>query len=187
MKRKILLLCACSFMLTIAPLPTTDAQSQYGSRAYYSNGKVTNRWIRYRQGDYYGTYFKYKPTPQATQYQHHMAYYFPKKGNYVYYYNPQTKKYWGRCPFNPTRENPYQILNWADQHEKLDYVKESAFTKVTPNLKVTLYADGGPREYVVNPSPNGMPPLPGTLGQADPEPMPPPPPAPERAGWDWSS
>jgi hypothetical protein len=169
--------------------PPGAAHAQAGrGRSYYSNGKVTNRWIRYRKGDYYGMYYKYKAKRGDDRYQYHMAYYFPRKGRYVYYYNPQTKKYWGRCPFNPSRTNPYQILNADDQASKIDDVDETKFVKLTVNVRVTVFVPGGGKKQVVmSPSGCGMPPIPGTAGTADPEPMPPPPPAPEVAGWGWDS
>lgn len=144
------------------------AAANAAARQYYSNGKTVGRWHYYPQQKAFGMYYKYKPTANYAGYKYHMAYYYPSRPKYVYYYNPDTKKYWGRCPLNPTRQNPYQILDYPDRREKLDDIPEDKFQPLPRDL--TDPETGNKKKFT-----GPMPPIPGS---DDDEPMEPPPPPP---------
>jgi len=160
----IVTLSAC---LVAVPSPSTAA-AKAEARQYYSNGKTVGRWQHYPQQKAYGMYYKYKSSANATGYKYHWAYYYPSRPKYVYYYNPETKKYWGRCPLNPTKQNPYQILDYPDRHGDLDKIPEEKFKplpfELTPPDKKNKQKFAGP-----------MPPIPGSDDDEQMEPPPPPP------------
>jgi len=171
-------------LLILVLIPPAEAAREARAHPYYSNGRTINHWVRYGKGDHYGTRLRFKGKDGNDK--SHYVYYYPKRGPYLYFYNPDTKRFWGRCPARPSRSRPYEILNAEDQSGQLDDIPETKFIKLTVKLEVTLLVrvsgELQKQLFVINPSADGMPPLPGFAGERDPEPLPPPPPLPDSAG-----
>src|SRR5205823_3242559 len=51
-------------------------------------------WVQQDNSSYYSCHY-YQPS-ESSSYKSHRVYYYPSKPQYVYYYNPYSKKYWGR-------------------------------------------------------------------------------------------
>lgn len=160
----IVILSAC---LVAIPSPSEAAATKAGARQYYSNGKTVGRWQHYPQQKAYGMYYKYKPSAKSNGYQYHWAYYYPSRPKYVYYYNPVANVYWGRCPLNPTKQNPYQILDYADRHADLGTILEEKFKPLPSEIN---HPKTGKQKFV-----GPMPPIPGSDDDEQMEPPPPPP------------
>jgi hypothetical protein len=103
-------------------------------RQYYEEKWSYNETAKY----HYKKYF-YKPKPKYKGYKHHLVVYKPQKDRkHVYWYNPEKKAYWARCP---TVKHPMygkQVKEGKDywsiaknKKESLDYVKEEDYGPVT--------------------------------------------------------
>jgi hypothetical protein len=97
------------------------------------------RWSYHKTGNYYYKVFRFKPRKANTTYKQQFVIYKPTKTrNYVYWYNPDTKKYWARCP---TVNNPVYgsaVRNGKDFWSLLPPEKRKA------SLKLIKGSDFGP-------------------------------------------
>ena len=93
----------------------------YVPRQYYSE------WHKAPQGNYYVRHYYAKPSPNYSGYRTHEVRYFPAKPGHYYYYNPKTRKYWGRCPTQTDGEGQYSLLKPEDRHADLAKIPEKAF------------------------------------------------------------
>jgi hypothetical protein len=104
-----------------------------GSSAYsYSHRQYYSSWHRHPTYSYHYRHYYYKPTPTYSGYKHHYVVYYPRKPQYVYYYNPYKKTYWGRCPTNAGGRPQYSLLDEKDRRATLDEIPERAFPKPGP-------------------------------------------------------
>lgn len=78
---------------------------------------------KYNAGAYSYRYYNYY-SPKYGQYKKHMAVYYPSRPKYVYYYNPYTKKYWGRYDVTT---GGYSLLPNHLKKERLNEISESDF------------------------------------------------------------
>ena len=99
------------------------ASAAYSARQYYSG------WHKHTKYTYYYRYYYYKPTPTYAGYKHHYVVYYPARPDYVYYYNPYKKVYWGRCPSQAAGKPEYSMLAEADRKATLEEIPEKAFPK----------------------------------------------------------
>ncbi len=90
-------------------------------RQYYSE------WKKHPQQDYHYRNYYYKPSDTYSGYKHHYVIYTPSKPKDLYYYNPYTKKYWGRCPVAHGGKPLYSQLPPEHRHEQLDQIPEASF------------------------------------------------------------
>ena len=98
-----------------------DAQARY-RRQYYST------WSYHTTTSYYYRTYYYYPTPVATTYSYHYCIYYPSRPQYVYYYNPVSRAYWGRMEYGADgKPKGYSLLAEKDRKEKLSDIPESAF------------------------------------------------------------
>lgn len=128
-------------LFALWPLHSADA----AGRHYYSS------WSYHPQRSYHYVQYYYKPEPTYTTYNYHYCIYYPSAPQYVYYYNPYSKHYWGRYD---VKNKGYSLLAEADRKGSLKEIPESAF-----------------------PAPGEMPTIPES---ADGERMPPPPAVPKK-------
>ena len=91
--------------LTFSPLPAARSQSVSGPRAYYGE------WMRHSSGYYYRPYY-FKPYIGYQGYRHHDMIHC---GQHYYYYNPYSRKIWGRCSANPSEQDSYYELKGDQQ------------------------------------------------------------------------
>jgi hypothetical protein len=106
----------------------------YTYRQYYSS------WHAHR--NYYYRHYYYKPTPTYVGYKHHYVVYFPQRPQYVYYYNPYKRVYWGRCPTSCEGNEQYSLLAEKDRKGSVDEIPEAAFPKPGPMPKIPESKDG---------------------------------------------
>jgi len=129
------LLILCSAMADAAP----EYWGRANGRSYYGE-----RNSHYYYGPYWGQdrncytyYYYYLPTQYATSYNYHTAFYYPKdygtiRGNYYYYKNHRTGKFWGRCR---PGSSDYELLAESQQLPNLAGIPEKDFQpqgKMTP-------------------------------------------------------
>lgn len=107
-------------------LGVSAGESQAAVRQYYSK-----HWER--SGGYYHRTYYYQPTVNVQTYQYHRVIYYPTRPKHLYYYNPYSKKYWGRFDME---KNGYSKLAPEDQNEKLTEIKDEKFPAPTdmPNI-----------------------------------------------------
>jgi hypothetical protein len=113
--------------------------------AYHSSRQYYSSWRKYPQQDYYYRSYYYKPTPTYAGYKHHYVMYTPEKPQYLYYYNPYKKVYWGRCPSHWEGKGQYSMLAEADRKPTLEDIPDKAFPKPGPLPPVP---DSDPKEDV---------------------------------------
>src|SRR5262249_48338329 len=81
-------------------------------------------WVQQDNSTYYGCHY-YQPD-EGGSYKSHRVYYYPSRPRYVYYYNPYSKRYWGRYD---REAKGYSMLAEKDQSADLNSIPESAFPK----------------------------------------------------------
>lgn len=73
---------------------SSESRGQAGQRRQFYTSWQYSEANKYHYREYY-----YKAKPTADAYKKQYVVYKPARTkNYVYWYNPDTKKYWGRCP-----------------------------------------------------------------------------------------
>jgi len=103
-------------------LVATPQEAQaHGPRQYYSS------WNRHPTANYHYRNYYYKPTASYSGYKHHYVVYHAQRPNHVYFYNPYTRQYWGRCPIGTQGEGKYSLLAEKDRAGSLKDIPESAF------------------------------------------------------------
>lgn len=113
------------------------------ARQFYSNGRPggEGKWERDEKAKGHKIWWHFKVNKNDKKYQRHIAYAFDNQPSRVYYYNPGTKKFWGRCeiPSDGSGGAGYSELKSEDRKEKLSLVAESSFPKPggMPMLKAT--------------------------------------------------
>jgi hypothetical protein len=110
-------------VLFLAGLAVAATADSYSPRQYYGGYQKHPKYAYS-----YRTYY-YKPTPDYVGYKHQYAVYNPSQPQYVYFYNPYKKQYWGRCPSAGGGRAAYQILDEKDRKANLEEIDESAFSK----------------------------------------------------------
>jgi hypothetical protein len=122
--------------LFLTGLVSTEARPPAAKRQYYDQ-----KWTYYQPGKYYYKRYHYKPKATDVKYKQQVVVYKPQKTkDYVYWYNPDTKKYWARCPTvnNPTYgqevkkgKDYWSILPQNDRQASLNKIDDSKFGQMT--------------------------------------------------------
>ncbi len=115
-------------------------------RQYYSSYRhhPTRRY-------YYRSYY-YKPYASYSGYRHHYCVHVPSRPNYVYYYDPQQRVYWGRYDL---QAKGYSLLAKKDRREKLGAIPEDAFPQ--PEKKMPPIPESDDGQTVLTPPANDLP------------------------------
>jgi len=114
-------------------------------QAYQGKGKDARQsygnWQYNKEKNYHYREYKFKPKKADTSYKTQYVIYYkdqPKKKNWVYMYNPETKKYWCRYP---TVNNPrygeqakmgkelWCVVPKEKQYGDVDMIAESSYGK----------------------------------------------------------
>jgi hypothetical protein len=114
------LLLACGLAGALLVGVGTSAKALGYGRQYYSS------WSYYPTRSYYYTTYYYKPYVSYASYDYHYCVYYPSYPQYVYYYNPHKRVYWGRYDLNA---KGYSLLAEKDRKEKLADIPNEAFPK----------------------------------------------------------
>jgi hypothetical protein len=123
------LLTVCLFVLILCGIgrpvfaETHDANG-LSPRQYYSD------WVSGSEFSYRAYY--YKPSPEYAGFKTQFVIYTPEKPDYLYYFNPYEKKFWGRIKLFRDGEPFYSILREEDRKNVLAEIPESAFPEPGP-------------------------------------------------------
>lgn len=99
----------------------SPAEADAALRQYYSG------WTYYAaRGYYYRTYYS-KPDEEYLGYQHQYCIYYTAQPRYLYFFDPETRVYWGRFDTHGEPGAEYSVLAEKDRREKLTDIPESAF------------------------------------------------------------
>jgi hypothetical protein len=115
----------------------TQARPAAGKRQYYEK-----TWHYNKKANYHYKEYKYKPKKNSEAYKTQYVVYKPAKPNWVYWYNPEKKTYWARCP---TKNHPkygqdikkgkdyWSIIPPEKRKGNLDEINNKDYGKVTEN------------------------------------------------------
>lgn len=120
MARFAILLAVVAVTFIGSPQPLQAQQSHH--RQYYGN------WHSHPAGYSFRPYY-YKPHLQFAGFKHHYVIHHPRFPQHLYFYNPYTKKFWGRCPADHGGKPQYSLLAEKDRSGELEKIPESAFPK----------------------------------------------------------
>lgn len=123
-------------------------------RQYYSSWTFSST-----AGYYFASYF-FRLTVSATNYSYHYAIYYESRPRYIYYFNPYTKRYWGRYDLEAAAKDPqtaYSLLKEDDRREKLTDIPEEAFPKPAAMPQVPDAEDDLQMEPPPNPPKKDLP------------------------------
>lgn len=81
-------------------------------------------WVKHASKPYYYRFYYYKPTPTEKAYKTHYGIYYPSRGQRVYLYNPDTRKFWGYW-----EGGDYSLLPQDKRAASLDDIPAEAFPK----------------------------------------------------------
>ena len=105
----------------VGAVGTPTVTQAHGPRQYYSS------WTHYPTANYYYRQYYYKPTVEYVGYKHHYVVCIPSQPNYLYFYNPYKKQYWGRCPSTMNGHAQYSLLAEKDRRGSISEIPENAF------------------------------------------------------------
>jgi hypothetical protein len=143
------LLAAAVLSTMLVGRPDSAAAGTGLYRQYYSSYRYYPRY------NYYYRYYYYKPYASYSGYNYHYCIHYPSTPQYVYYYNPYNKTYWGRYDFE---NKGYSLLAEKDRKGKLEEIPESAFPKPGEMPEIPEGEDGVRIEAPPNDAPTGEPP-----------------------------
>jgi len=121
------------------PAASADPANQ---RQYYDG------WKKAVSKPYYYRHFYFKKSPADKEYAYHYGIYYPSRGQRVYMYNPQTKRYWGYWD----GEN-YSFLPRNKQKASIDDIPAEDFPKPGKAPMIPEVDDA----IIMTPPPNDFP------------------------------
>jgi hypothetical protein len=130
-------LCRLSLLAVVAVLLASlgGVQARPAEKRQYYDAK----WSYNKPAKYYYKTYHYKPTPDYAGYKKQQVIYKPAKNkNFVYWYNPEKKVYWARCPTVKHPKYGKEVKEGKDywsiaknKKENLDYVQKDDYGPVT--------------------------------------------------------
>lgn len=114
---------SCLALSLVALLSASRAWADHGSSRQFYGG-----WQKHSSGFAHRPYY-FKPSPTYSGFKHHHVILHPKHPNHLYFYNPQKKQFWGRCPVNAGGKEAYSLLAEKDRSGDLAKIPEKAFPK----------------------------------------------------------
>ena len=90
-------------------------------RQYYS------AWTYHPERGYWYRTFHYKPSPDYLGYRRHYCIHYASQPQYVFFYNPYERLYWGRFDVGARPGRQFSILDLRDRRERLSDVPAGAF------------------------------------------------------------
>jgi hypothetical protein len=145
-RRMLLIAFGLTLMTGVASIA---ADFHFGPRQYYG------AWRRHPQRAYHYRHYYYKPRANFSGYRHHYVVHFHSRPQHHYFYNPYSKRYWGRCPVKQGEEPKYSLLAEKDRKATVKDIPESAFPEpgelpgvpeATDDAKLDLPPDDLPEE-----------------------------------------
>jgi hypothetical protein len=144
-RRRVVAFCLASIVLCSG---WVEAQHKFGHRQFYGG------WNRHPTHGYHYRPYYYKPTPTFNGFKHHYVIHHPSHPNHLYFFNPYTKKYWGRCPAQRDGVGRYSLLPEAARKGSLKEIKESDFPEPGDVPPIPESSDGEPLDLPPDDLPN---------------------------------
>jgi hypothetical protein len=85
-------------------------------------------WAFYEHRGYHYRTLYYQPTPGAA-YKYHYCILLDSNANYIYFYDPEKGKYWGRLDLQAKGDERFSLLRAEDQKPLVRDIPEAAFPK----------------------------------------------------------
>lgn len=118
---------ALPFIVCLAALASEASAQGFVDSRYGAPRQYYGTWKKPPVGDFFYREYYYKPRREFAGYKHHYVVHYPSRPKHNYYFNPYTRKFWGRCPSELGPEPTYQKLPPEWQKEQLSEIPESAF------------------------------------------------------------
>lgn len=112
-----------------APLSSVSAPATPGASATVPAPLVRQyygAWKKTAEGIFYRPYY-YKPNATYAGFKHHLVVYRQDKPDYLYFFNPYTKTFWGRCSSHAAGEPLYSMLPEPERKRDLEEIREESF------------------------------------------------------------
>jgi hypothetical protein len=116
--------------------PPAAPAKPFAHRQYYSG------WHRHSTHGYHYRYYHFKPHADFAGFKHHYVIHHANRPGWLYFYNPHTKRYWGRCPAGASGKGQYALLAPEDRKASLADIPESAFPEPGPMPPIPESEDG---------------------------------------------
>lgn len=100
----------------------------FATASLASDGGYYSKYTHYPSHGYHAAYYYYKPAAAAPAYRYHYCVRFPGE-QYVYYYDPGTKHFWGRYDL---KANGFSLLPANDRKGKVQQIDQTAFPPPGP-------------------------------------------------------
>jgi hypothetical protein len=110
-------------------------------------------WAFYEHRGYHYRSLYYQPKPGAA-YKYHYCISFQANPRYVYFFDPVSRKYWGRLDLQVEGEERFSLLRAEDQKPLLRDIPEAAFPKAGKMPAIPGAEDG----LTIAPFPADLPP-----------------------------
>lgn len=123
-RRQLISILCTSAVACLALGRISAAQQEDGEdapRQFYSE------WKKHGEFKYHYRSYNYKPSESSDEYRVHYVVLHESRPDYLYFYNPYKKKYWGRCPAHQEGRQVYSLLPAKYRRERLSEIPESAF------------------------------------------------------------
>lgn len=110
---------------------------QEAPRQYYSD------WQENKPEKYVYKFYYYKPRASDAEYRKQFVCYFPTRPDYLYFYDPGAKHFWGRLLRNPLDEaRRFSTIPAGDRRAKVGEIPEPAYTDLGPMPSIPGSSDG---------------------------------------------
>jgi hypothetical protein len=120
--------------VVLACLASSHARAPGKKRQFYDA-----KWTFRKEGNYYYKRFHFKVKKTDTVYKEQVVVYKPKKTKeFVFWYNPESGKYWARCPTVNHRRYGKEVKNGVDYWSILPKEKRKA---TLPEIKNVDYGE----------------------------------------------
>ena len=115
--RKIAIAC----LIAAGTLLARPAGAAEPLRQYYT------AWTFHAERGYWYRTLHFKPEPGYLGYRHHYCIHYVSQPQYVYFYDPYDKVYWGRFDVRGMPGEQFSVLDPEDRRERLSDVPADAF------------------------------------------------------------
>jgi len=134
-----------------------------GGRARSARAATTLSGLLATGEEYDYLAYHFKPSPDDTEYKRHYVIRPNNTDGFYYYYNPESKKYWGRFVAKGSDAGKYSELKTEDRRETLAEIPAEAFEKPGPMPTIPGATDQAvmlpPTDFLVEDPKDGLPKL----------------------------
>lgn len=106
--------------------PVHDELPAPSPRQYYSP------WRENASEGYFYRTFYFKADPAADAYDRHYVVSYPGRDDYLYFYDPTTRLFWGRVLRNGEEGWRFSLIHAIDRQKRVSDIPEAAYTDLGP-------------------------------------------------------